>query len=234
MPSRTAVDPIALLALEDPELLLDAVTVTDVDGRIVAVNRAFTRLHGYTADEIIGCRPDVLSSGRQPSTFTAQLWETIAAGEAWEGELVDRHADGSLRTVRSRVIPVQDQDGRISHFVALQREVAGAGRACAGQLRVDVRGRCTYADPDAAALLRHDGDAVALLGDGLLRSLRIDDAVELREVVEQATVTGRAHHVDLVGTGGYVRCTVDPDPRSRTLAAGPVAQVTCEPLPTTG
>lgn len=230
MPSRTAVDPIALLAVEDPELLLDAVTVTDVDGRIVAVNRAFTRLHGYGADEVIGCRPVILSSGRQSAGFTAQLWETIQAGRTWEGELVNRHADGTLRTVRSRIVPVRDVDGRISHFVAVQREVVGTGRVRRGQLRLDVSGRCTYADPHSAALLRRDGDAVALLGSGLLTSLSIDDAVELREVVEQATVTGRPHHVDLVGVDGYVRCTVDPDPGSRPLAAGAVAQVTCEPL----
>lgn len=230
MSARTAVDPVALIAVEDPELLLDAVTVTDADGRIVAVNRAFTRLHGYTAHEVIGRRPDVVSSGLQSATFTAELWRTILTGQPWEGELINRHADGTLRTVRSRIVPVREPGGNISHFVAIQRQVVGDGPVPAGQIRVDVRGRCTYADPRAAVLLRRDGDPVALLGPGLLTSLIIEDAAALREVIEQAARTGRSHVVDLAGADGYLRCTVEPDPSSYGLTAGQVVQVTCEPF----
>lgn len=232
MPTRTAADPIALLALEDPELLLDAVTITDAHGTITAVNRAFTALHGYEADEVIGRGHDLLRSGIQPSSFVAEMWRTIAAGEPWEGELVNRGADGVLRTVRSRITPVRGPGGDICNFVAVQREVGSDGDdQPAGQLRVDLRGRCTYADARAASLLRGDEDAVALLGHGLLASLIVEDAAALREVVEHTHMTARPHRVDLAGPAGYVRCTVRPDPTSKGLAAGPVAQVTCEPLP---
>jgi PAS domain S-box-containing protein len=229
--TRTAADPIALLAVEDPELLLDAVTVTDPRGIIVAVNRAFTRLHGYEPADVIGRGHEILSSGLHPSSFIAQLWRTIATGTAWEGELVNRGADGTLRTVRSRIVPVRGPGGDISHFVAVQREVEGTdGPPRVGLLRVDVRGRCTYADQAAATLFRDDADAVALLNHGLLGSLVIEDAAALREVVEEAHRTGRSHRLDVAGASGYVRCTVEPDPSSRDLTAGPVSQVTCEPV----
>jgi PAS domain S-box-containing protein len=230
VPTRTATDPLALLALEDPELLLDAVTVTDADGTIQAVNRAFTRLHGYEPHEVVGRRPSLLSSGLHPVSFSRQLWETISAGRAWAGELIDRAADGTLRTIRSQVNPVRGPGGRITHYVALQREVTPDGTHATGQLRLDLRGRCTYADRAAARLLQPDGDPVELLGPGLLQTLQSADAAALREVVEHATETARTHRIDLEGVSGYVRCAVRSDPSSRRLTSGAIAHVRCDPL----
>lgn len=231
MTNRSAADPVALLAFEDPELLLDAVTVTDAEGTITAVNRAFTRLHGYLPEQVIGRRPRVLSSGLHPRSATAALWRTLAAGEVWAGELIDRCADGSLRTVRTRIVPIRDPGGRVSHYVAIQRAVSRERTATRGQLRLTADGRCTYADPDAAALLHPDGDPVALLGPGLVATLDLDDAAALREVVEQTRVTARPHRIDLVGHAGYVRCTVELDAGSSEHTEGPVVQVSCGPVP---
>jgi PAS domain S-box-containing protein len=225
--TRTAPDPLALLAVDDPELLLDAVTVTDADGTITAVNRGFTRLHGYEPEEVVGRRPSVLSSGLQPLAFARQLWSTITGGRPWEGELVDRGADGTLRTIRSRITPVRGPQGRISHFVAVQREVVPEGVDETGQLRLDVGGRCTYADRGAGGLLHPEGDPVQLLGTGLSATLHLDDAVALREVVERAISTARVHRIDLEGVDGYVRCSIRSDPTSTRLTAGSVAHVLC-------
>lgn len=231
MSAPTAADPIALLAVEDPELLLDAVTVTEPDGTITAVNRGFTRLHGYVPSEVIGRDPRMLSSGLQSPDFIAQLWRTITSGHPWEGELVDRAADGTLRTIHSRITPVRGPGGQITHFVAVQRQIGAIGHGPSiGQLRVDHHGRCSYADAQAASLLRRDDDEVELLGGGLLGSMHVEDAAVLREVIEQAHVTGRTHHVDVAGADGYVRCTVTVVPGSRRFTAGPVAEIICAPL----
>ncbi len=231
MATRTAADPLALLAVEDPELLLDAVIVTDATGTITAVNRAFTRLHGYEPRDVVGHRPRVLSSGLQHAAVAAQLWRTIVAGDAWEGELIDRGIDGAIRTVRTRITPVRDPGGRISHYVGVQREVVPSDGGATGHLRVDVHGRCTYADDAAAALLRADRDPVALLGDGLLRTLAVEDAVALHEVAGHATTVARTAHVDLAGLDGYVRCRVSPDAGAKDLSAGAVVSISCRALP---
>jgi PAS domain S-box-containing protein len=227
---RTAEDPLALLAVEDPEQVPDAVVITDVDGTITAVNRSFTELHGYEPTQVVGRRPSLLSSGLHPSSVAKQLWETITTGRTWAGELVDRAADGTLRTIRARITPVRGPEGLISHFVSIQREVTSTAADLAGQLRVDVQGLCTFADDPAARLLREDQDPVQLLGSGLLEGLHIDDATALREVVEQVTRTARIHRIDLEGVRGYVRCSVRPDPSSRQLTTGAVADIRCEPI----
>lgn len=230
MTTRTADDPLALLAVEDPEQVPDAVLITDVRGVITAVNRSFTALHGYTPREVLGRRPELLSSGIHPPRVARKLWSTIAAGGSWAGELVDRTADGTLRTIRSRITPVRGPEGAISHFVAVQRELTGAATGLLGRVRLDTSGHCTFADRPSARLLREDGDAVQLLGAGLVGGLNLDDAAALREVVEQVTRTARVHRVDLEGALGYVRCEVRPDPSSRDLTTGPIADVTCGPV----
>lgn len=178
----------------------DVVFITDREGTIVDVNDAFVRVTGYPRSEAIGATPRLLSSGYQDEEFYAELWRTITSGQVWEGQLVDRRRDGALRTHHATITPVHDNAGRITHFVAVERDVtAELGRqvavGSAGLLHTDVAGRCVYADGRAAALL--DRPPTALLGDGLLQALLPEDARSFRELVELATSEGRDHRMDI-------------------------------------
>ncbi len=64
-----------------------AVVITDCDGKVLYVNAAFTRMTGYSAEEILGQNPRILKSGRQDPAYYKDLWETIRAGRNWHGEL---------------------------------------------------------------------------------------------------------------------------------------------------
>lgn len=101
----------------------NAVMITDRQGTIVWVNPAFTRLTGYSSQEVIGRNPRLLSSGRQGEAFYRELWETILAGRAWEGELINQRKDGSIYTERQTITPVRDEQGRISHFIAIKYDI---------------------------------------------------------------------------------------------------------------
>jgi PAS domain S-box-containing protein len=231
VPTLTAPDPIALVALEDPERVPDAVTITDEAGSIVAVNEAFTRLHGYRPEEVIGRRPSVLKSGMQSSRFYEELWRTVSAGDVWEAELVDRGADGHLRSIRSRVVPVHDGSGTLHRYVAIQREIGSpVDDLSVGHVRVDGSGRATAADARAATLLLgtgHTGEE--LLGPGLLGSFEDQDALALREAVDLALTRTTRHHLDLPVRTGFVRLTVTPE----VAADGPWtgAVITVVPVP---
>src|SRR5450759_1236994 len=74
----------------------NAVVLTDHQGAILWVNPAFTQMTGYAADEAIGKNPDLWRSDKQDTAFYAALWDTIAAGTVWCGEVVNRKKDGSL------------------------------------------------------------------------------------------------------------------------------------------
>lgn len=117
-----AVAPVRLLAAA-LGAMASSVFITDTNGTILWVNDAFTRLSGYTSLEAVGSTPAILNSGRQDRLYYGLLWETILAGKVWQGEVIDRHKTGSLYVVDEIITPLFDQDGVVSHFVALQHDI---------------------------------------------------------------------------------------------------------------
>jgi len=102
------------------EAATNAILITDRTGRIVWVNEAFCRLSGYPRQEMLGQTPHLLYSGRQSPSFYQDLWQTILAGQPWQGELVERRKDGGFYTVNQVITPLLDPGGAITHFLAIQ------------------------------------------------------------------------------------------------------------------
>jgi diguanylate cyclase (GGDEF)-like protein/PAS domain S-box-containing protein len=102
-----------------------AIFITDRSGRIVWANEAFSRLSGYPPEEVIGSTPGMLvKSDMQSKDFYEGMWNTILAGKAWRGVLVDRRKDGTLYSVDESITPLFGEDGAISHFIAIQQDIA--------------------------------------------------------------------------------------------------------------
>jgi nitrogen fixation negative regulator NifL len=106
------------------EAAANSVVITDRDGVIQWVNPAFTALTGYTHEEAIGKNPrDLVKSGRQDQAFYKNLWDTILAGRAWSGEIVNRRKDASLYTEELTITPLRDERGEIAQFIAIKQDV---------------------------------------------------------------------------------------------------------------
>lgn len=106
----------------------NAVLVTDHQGNIQWTNAAFSRLSGYSAEEIIGKTPRILKSGQQDHAYYQSLWQTIGKGEVWSGETVEKHKSGSLFTVMQTVTPMMDESGGITHFIAVLEDISDKKR----------------------------------------------------------------------------------------------------------
>ncbi|VAX19884.1 diguanylate cyclase/phosphodiesterase (GGDEF & EAL domains) with PAS/PAC sensor(s), partial [hydrothermal vent metagenome] len=101
----------------------EMVVMTDKDGTIQYVNPAFESVTGYRREEILGKKPDVLSSGKHDETFYRTMWNTIYAGDIWKGRFINKKKDGSLFDSDCVISPVRGQDGAIVNYVSLQRDV---------------------------------------------------------------------------------------------------------------
>ncbi len=101
----------------------DGILLTDASGAVLDVNTAFTRITGYSADDVRGQTPRFLKSGRHADDFYREMWETIRAGRAWSGRVIDRRKDGSLYHASLSISPVTGEDGRIEGYVGIQRDV---------------------------------------------------------------------------------------------------------------
>jgi len=95
----------------------EAILITDANNRILAVNREFTKLTGYEQWEVIGKNPKLLSSGTTPPEVFAEMWQTLAQNDHWQGELWDRRKSGEPYPKRLSISVVRDADGKIVNYI---------------------------------------------------------------------------------------------------------------------
>ncbi|GAB1233955.1 EAL domain-containing protein [Ferrigenium sp. UT5] len=111
---------IASIAFETQEAIL----VTDAKNRIIAVNRSFERLTGYSAAEAIGRDPSLLKSGKHDASFYAAMWKALQTNGSWSGEVWDKRKDGSLYPKWLTITVVRDDKNEISQFVAIFMDIS--------------------------------------------------------------------------------------------------------------
>jgi len=100
------------------------IMITNASGIIEYSNPAFTNITGYTADELAGHTPAILKSGEQDEVFYQHFWQTISSGTPWSGKIVDKAKDGHTYPVRMTVSPITNDEGKISHYVAMHEDVS--------------------------------------------------------------------------------------------------------------
>jgi len=102
----------------------DAVLITNLKGDIEYINPAFSRITGYTPEEVIGKNPRILKSTAQNASAYADLWQTITAGKTWRGSMIERRKDGSFYPANMSIAPITDEHGDIINFVAVQHDAS--------------------------------------------------------------------------------------------------------------
>ena len=100
------------------------IVITDAEGRIEWVNQAFAEHTGYSQTEITGRTFRTLKSGLHDHSFYVNMWASLTAGRVWQGEIVNRHKDGSLLFIEETITPVCGEDGKTSHYVAIQQDIS--------------------------------------------------------------------------------------------------------------
>jgi PAS domain S-box-containing protein len=112
-------------ALDEHSLL----SVTDRAGTITDVNTGFSRISGYSREELIGQNHRILNSGVHPKSFWNDVWSKIGAGKTWRGEVCNRRKDGSLYWVDSTIVPYRNAEGQIEKFVSIRFDVTAQKQA---------------------------------------------------------------------------------------------------------
>ncbi|MFP4638964.1 MAG: putative bifunctional diguanylate cyclase/phosphodiesterase, partial [Guyparkeria sp.] len=97
----------------------EGMLVTDSDARILDVNRAFTRLTGYSREEVLGCNPRLLQSGRQDAAFYRSMWDAIERTGQWQGEIWNRRKNGEIYPEWLTISSIRDDAGRLTNYVGV-------------------------------------------------------------------------------------------------------------------
>ncbi|MGQ4879093.1 putative bifunctional diguanylate cyclase/phosphodiesterase [Billgrantia sp. LNSP4103-1] len=102
----------------------EGVQITDAENRILAVNPAFTRITGFTEEEVRGLNAANLAAARHDPAFFKRFWQTLHSKGRWEGEIWNRRKQGDEFPEWLRVKAVTDGRGRISHYVGTFTDIS--------------------------------------------------------------------------------------------------------------
>lgn len=111
------------LAAEVFESTGQGIMVTNEAGTIESVNPAFTRLTGYTGEEVIGRNPNMLSSGRQSEEFYTTMWGQIGREGLWQGKLWNKRKNGEEYLELLSISAVKDESGDVTRYVGTFTDV---------------------------------------------------------------------------------------------------------------
>ncbi|WP_051303538.1 sensor domain-containing protein [Comamonas composti] len=103
---------------------IEGVVVTDARSRIISVNNAFTRLLGYTEQEMLGQTPRMFKSGRHDKAFYDAMWASMHARGHWQGEIWNRRKCGEVFPERMSLSAVKDESGQVTHYVCMFTDIS--------------------------------------------------------------------------------------------------------------
>lgn len=104
---------------------INGLIVVDKNLNYIRVNKAFARMTGYTADELLGKTPSILKSGLQSDEFYKDMWETLKSSGAWQGELWNRNKNNELYAEWLTINAIKDGDGTVSHYIGVASDITG-------------------------------------------------------------------------------------------------------------
>ena len=100
-----------------------SIIITNPKGEIEYVNKKFTDVSGYLREEVIGKDSNILSSGNVSTDEYSTMWETVLAGKEWTGLFHNKKKNGELFWVSASISPILNDDGAITHLLAVEEDI---------------------------------------------------------------------------------------------------------------
>ncbi|EIC20445.1 hybrid sensor histidine kinase/response regulator [Thiorhodovibrio frisius] len=156
------------------------ITMTDLNGDILYVNPHFTRLSGFSQEEVRGENSRLLKSGKHDDDFYRAMWDTLLRGETWRGELINKNKQGQLYWVEAAISPVFDEQGEVQNYVAVKQDIKD-------------RKELESIKEDVERIMRHDLKTPLNVVINVPDLLLMDDSLsgEFREDIELIRESGR-------------------------------------------
>ena len=101
----------------------DGIIITDSAQLIVAVNKSFEQITGYSKEEVLGKNPSLLKSNHQDSEFFSEMWRSLHKNLYWNGEIWNRRKSGEVYPGQLTISAVLDVSGELSHYVGVFNDI---------------------------------------------------------------------------------------------------------------
>lgn len=103
---------------------VNPIQITDLNGKMIYVNKAFIQASGYNKEELLGKNPRVFGSGKNTSRFWDRMWATISSGKVWVGEVENKRKDDSAYYTQLLISPILEKDGKVSGYFGIHRDLS--------------------------------------------------------------------------------------------------------------
>mgnify|MGYP002640800102 CR=1 FL=1 len=101
----------------------EGIIITDAQTNILKVNDSFTKITGYSRDELIGQKPSILGSNWHDEKFYESMWKSLKKDSIWEGEIKDRRKSGELYVNLSTLIMIKNDDNKTTNYIGINRDI---------------------------------------------------------------------------------------------------------------
>jgi len=147
------------------------VSIADVQGNITYANDKFCEITHYSLEELLGKNHRIVKSDEHDAEFFKTMWQTIANGEVWHGEIKNNDKQGGAYWTRSTIVPFLGEDGKPFQYISIRTDIT-ARKAVEDEIKEDkafyttitealaegvyaqdAEGCCTYLNPTAERLL---------------------------------------------------------------------------------
>lgn len=102
----------------------EGVLVTNKDGIILSVNKSFCKITGYTKDDVIGKKTNILSSGMHDKIFYENMWESLVQYGYWQGEIWNRRKNGEIFPEWLSISSSIDTNNKEKNYIALFTDIS--------------------------------------------------------------------------------------------------------------
>jgi len=99
----------------------EGVVVCDAHGNFILVNSAFTAITGYSSEEVLGKKPNILSSGQQSDEFYKAMWVSLRTNDSWQGEIWNRRKNGEVYPEWLRITALHDD--KATHYIGVFSDI---------------------------------------------------------------------------------------------------------------
>jgi signal transduction histidine kinase len=164
----------AEILLKAVEFSPASIIITDKEGIVEFVNNKFIEVSGYSKEEVLGNKPNILKSGVQSDDFYKNLWKTIISGKEWKGEFHNKRKDGTLYWESASISSFKDDEGNILKFVAVKEDIThkkelekvlkmkefSIENTKEGMMWLDLKGEVTYCNKSYHEMLGYDDEEI--------------------------------------------------------------------------
>ena len=174
---------------QSPTILI----ITDLQGKIEYVNPRFTKITGYSTEEVIGKNPRLLKSGKTPKETYTTMWNRLTSGQSWSGEFQNRKKNGEYYWELANIFPLKNDKGKITHYIGMKEDITQR-KKIEGEL-IEAKEKAEESDRLKSAFLANMSHEIRT---------PMNSIIGFSQLLDDETISDneRSHFIDLIQNSG--------------------------------